>query len=542
MRKPPAQGNSLRQNTGTPLKENSIQKIFRQRVTILSELGKAALRGESISVLMDKIVAELAETLGVEFCKVLEFQPDENLLLLRAGVGWREGLVGKELVPAGKDSQAGFTLLSNDPVVVVNFDCETRFVKPQLLQEHGVVSGVSVIIQGVSGPWGILGAHSVRRCQFSQDDVSFVQSVSNILAEAIERKIFIDNLRQSEKKFRGLVETAPDGVVISNAEGKIEIVNKQIESMTGYDNEELVGRAIEILVPPRYRKHGLYRKEYMQDPHTRSMGERGSDLFLRRKDGSEFPVEISLAPLETDSGVIISSVIRDITERKNAELKNLQSQKRLRNLTQRLQAAREEERTAVARDIHDELGQMLTGLKMDLFWLSERLPEHTEDLQYRARTMITLIESTINSVRRLSTSLRPAILDDLGLAAAIEWQVQGFAGRTGCRYSLKLDHSDFAMDKERDTSIFRIFQEALTNIARHADAQKVDISLRRTGKRLVLTVKDNGKGMDQKKLTDTLSLGLMGMQERAGAIGGDLEIKSLSGKGTKVTLKVPIGE
>ena len=514
----------------------------RQRASTLAELSTMALRGEPIQQLMDKAVIEIAKALDVVFCKILRLLPEQGALLLCAGTGWKEGLTGETLVPSGSESQAGYTLLTNEPVIVEDFATETRFTRPVLLADHEVVSGVSIIIQGVSGPWGVLGVHSKSRRIFSQDDVNFVQTVSNILAEAIERKSFIDDLRRSEEKFRGLVETAPDGIAITNSDGEIEMVNKQLERMTGYSREELIGRRVEILVPARFRRHELRRKEFMRNPYTRPMGERARDLYMRRRDGSEFPVEISLAPLETERGMIISSVIRDITERKRVELQNQESQVRLRNLAQRLQTAREEERTTVAMDIHDELGQMLTRLKIDLFGLSGTIPLKPKDMKTRINATIALVETSIDFVRRLSTSLRPAILDDLGLAAAIEWQVQGFADRTGCMYSLDLEQSDLGTNREVDTTVFRIFQESLTNVARHARADNVDISLYNIGEQLVLSVKDNGVGMEQDKLTNNQSLGLIGMHERATAIGGELEIETKKGKGTRITLKVPLVE
>ena len=514
----------------------------RQRASTLAELSTMALRGEPIQQLMDKAVIEIAKALDVVFCKILRLLPEQGALLLCAGTGWKEGLTGETLVPSGSESQAGYTLLTNEPVIVEDFATETRFTRPVLLADHEVVSGVSIIIQGVSAPWGVLGVHTRNRHSFSQDDIDFIQTVSNILAEAIERKMFIDDLRRSEEKFRGLLETAPDGIAITNSDGEIEIVNKQLERMTGYSRDELIGQKVEILVPARYRQHDLYRKEFMQKPHTRPMGERARDLFIRRKDGSEIPVEISLAPLQTERGVIISSVIRDTTERKRAELRNHESQKRLRNLAQRLQTAREEERTTVARDIHDELGQTLTRLKIDLSGLSGRIPKRSKDMKEHIHSMIALVETTIDFVRRLSTSLRPAILDDLGLAAAIEWQVQGFATRIGCSYSLNIENSDMSTDRERDTTVFRIFQESLTNVARHARANHINISLRNIGGQLVLSVKDNGVGIEQGKLDDSQSLGLIGMHERATAIGGELEIETRKDSGTCITLKIPLVE
>ena len=517
-------------------------QVHIRRQAVVAELGKMALRGEAISTLMGRIVDVVAKTLSVEYCKILELLPDQNVLLLRAGVGWHEGLVGKAVVPAGRDTQAGYTLQTDGPVIVENLLTEQRFSGPPLLHEHHIISGSSVIIQGSARPWGVLGIHTSQQRLFTQDDVNFLQSIANILAEALELKDSVDELRQSEKKFRGLLESAADGIVITNAEGLIEIVNAHLESMTGYDRVELIGQPVEVLVPERYTRHKHDLMNFLRNPAPRLMGNQRPPLAVRCKDGSEFLAEISLVPLRLATGTVVSTTIRNITEQVRAEQSSRDVQDRLRRLTTRMHAAREEERTRVAREIHDELGQSLTGLKMDLSWLSGRIPRTWTAVMERVRAMIVLVESTINFVRGLATSLRPAILDDLGLKAAIEWQIQGFAARTGCRYRLDLTSVDIGVDNNRDTTIFRIFQEALTNIARHAKAGLVEIALHRADARLVLTVSDNGTGIPQKKLTDNQSLGLIGMRERASAMGGEVQIETANGQGTRIILTIPLGQ
>ena len=224
----------------------------------------------------------------------------------------------------------------------------------------------------------------------------------------------------------------------------------------------------------------------------------------------------------------------------------LESRERLRKLAARLNAAREEERTRIARDIHDELGQTLTGLKMDLAWLEERLAaklpaKNREAFVNRVRTMITLVDTTISFVRRLSSSLRPAMLDDLGLEAAIDWQLRGFAERTGYDYTIELTSENLGADHKLETAMFRIFQEALTNVARHAGATHVDVVLRKRDSQLVLKIRDNGCGIEAAQLDSNQSLGLIGMQERALMCGGELRIERLAqGGGTEVTLTMPI--
>ncbi|MFL7794332.1 MAG: GAF domain-containing protein [Anaerolineae bacterium] len=215
------------------------------------------------------------------------------------------------------------------------------------------------------------------------------------------------------------------------------------------------------------------------------------------------------------------------------------AREQLRDLTAYLQTAREEERTHIAREIHDELGQTLTALKFDLSWLIKRLPEDQPDLEKRAQVMSGLIDDTIHTVRRVATELRPGLLDDLGLAAAIEWQAQEFTARTDIDCDLQLDDASTSLDRDLATAVFRIFQETLTNIARHAEATEVRVTLADGPGELTLTVQDNGKGITESQVSDSKSLGLIGMRERARAWGGDITFEGVPNRGTTVTVRIP---
>jgi len=214
-------------------------------------------------------------------------------------------------------------------------------------------------------------------------------------------------------------------------------------------------------------------------------------------------------------------------------------QEQLRSLASYLQIAREEERSHIAREIHDELGQLLTASKMDLSWLAQRLPADQPHLAEKAGIISDLIDSIIQRVRRVATELRPGMLDDLGLAAAIEWQTQEFTKRTGIACDLYLSEGEIALDSDLATAIFRILQEVLTNVARHAGATEVRVELADRSDELVLIVWDNGRGITESQVSDPRSLGLLGMRERARAWGGDITVQGVRGRGTTVTLRVP---
>ncbi|HUR45167.1 MAG TPA: histidine kinase [Candidatus Saccharimonadales bacterium] len=226
-------------------------------------------------------------------------------------------------------------------------------------------------------------------------------------------------------------------------------------------------------------------------------------------------------------------------ERQRAEERLRKSYEQLRALSVYLQYVREDERIRISRQVHDELGQALTGLKLDLYWLAHRLPRQLKSAQEKAKTMSANIDTTIQTVRRISTELRPSILDDLGLVAALEWQAAEFQKRTGIKCAVVSDLKEPIMNEDLNTAFFRIFQETLTNIIRHAQATLVEISLRKVGRFLQLQVKDNGRGISENEMNDTRSIGLLGMRERAALLGGTLQLKGVEGQGTTVTVKIP---
>ncbi len=230
---------------------------------------------------------------------------------------------------------------------------------------------------------------------------------------------------------------------------------------------------------------------------------------------------------------------REIAERRLAEQQLRESEENLRALTARLQSAVEEERTRIAREIHDELGQALTGIKMDLAWVTDRLPKQPRTLVTKMKSVFRLIDGTIQSVRRIATGLRPEVLDEAGLAAAVGWQARDFQKRTGIRCRLELPADGIALDRERSTATFRIFQEILTNVARHANATKIDIALQLDGNALTLKVEDNGKGIANTVVDRSQSLGLLGMRERASLFGGKIDIAGTPGQGTRVVVSIP---
>jgi len=230
----------------------------------------------------------------------------------------------------------------------------------------------------------------------------------------------------------------------------------------------------------------------------------------------------------------------DITEQKQGEEKLLASHENLRNLSSHLEKILEKERTNISREIHDELGQLLTALKFDISWLMKKLPADQIVLTEKTHSMMELIDMTIRTVQRIATELRPRLLYDLGLVTAIEWHAEDFQKRTGIECKLMLDRNELYLDPARSTALFKIFKEALTNVLRHAEASRVDVSLLQRGRAIVLKVKDNGRGITGHEISDPKSVGLIGMQERVHPWGGQLHIKGVTGKGTTLKVTMPV--
>ena len=259
------------------------------------------------------------------------------------------------------------------------------------------------------------------------------------------------------------------------------------------------------------------------------------------KGGKRIFVEVSTSPIKDDRGRVrqVVHVSKDITERKTAEEKLRNSREQLRRLSAHLQAVREKERTRISREIHDELGQVLTALKLDLSWLTSKYEDHRL-LSEKTKSMLALIDSTIKTIKRLCSELRPGVLDDLGLSAAIEWQAREFQKHSGIVCRLFSQPDNIVLDRDRSTAIFRIFQEALTNVVRHASATEIRVELRKQDAEVILNVRDNGKGITEKELSRPQSFGLIGMRERVHSFGGTFDIGGVQNEGTTITIRIPV--
>jgi len=265
----------------------------------------------------------------------------------------------------------------------------------------------------------------------------------------------------------------------------------------------------------------------------------------RRVDGAPMRIEGHYLCVYDDAGRITGhlGIQRDVTDRHLAAAEVSRSREELRALAARLETVREEERTRIAHQVHDELGQALTGLKLDLAWIEHRLSRNAqEEMIDRCRSLLGRLDMLMVTVRRLVTELRPSVLDQLGLAAAIEWQSQEFASRTGLLLDLVMQVEGGRVPDSVASAVFRMLQEALINVARHAGARRVGVTLRQDAEMLLLDVRDDGRGITANELRGTRSLGIVSLRERAIACGGTLEILGVPGRGTTVSLRLPLSD
>lgn len=397
--------------TNYKLSEEATEAIVRQQAAI-AEMGQRALSEGDLSGLMNKTASLIADVLHADCCSIFEYFPEDGMLLLRAGEGHKKELAEKAVVPGGRKSLAGYTVLVQEPVVVYDFALESRFEMPGFPCERRMKSAMSVIIQGENSPFGVMEVYSSKPRVFTKDDITFCLSAANLLAISVQRNRMEEEIKRS-------------------------------------------------------REH-------------------------------------------------------------------------LRNFSMHLQLAREEERAAIAREIHDELGQVLAMLNMQLLWLAGKFRKDQKALKRKVKAMTVLFHRTVKTVQKLLVELKPAMLDDAGLVAAMEWQLKEFKKHTGIECVAKLPAEDFPLDGKRATTLMRILQEALTNTARHAKATQVEVELKQATHHVELSVKDNGRGFEKSQINDRGSFGLTGMRERALYWGGEVMVNAEQRRGTTVTVRIPL--
>ena len=460
------------------------------------------------------------------------------------------------------------TILENAPVMIDSFDadgrcllwnqeCErqlgwtqddiSRHADPLSLtypdpDEKRRVAGIIAQADGQFREYDVRAKSGEVRTQLWADFRLPDGATISVGHDITDRKVSEDALRESEMRHRLLFENAGSPVTFLDRHGVFVLMNEVAAENLGGTPEQFIGKSVHDLFPPDAAKEYAARMERVY-----STGEgAGYEDEVMLPTGVTRWYWSTLHPVRSAEGQItgVQLVSHDITDRKLAEQVRKESEEQLRALATQLQTIREEEGTKISREIHDELGQVLTALKMDLAWVQRRV-ERANSRDTRAAvvekiaSMYDEIDETIESVRRISTRLRPGLLDDLGLMGALEWEAEQFKRRTGVRCDMTVPQStDADLDERCATAVFRIFQEILTNVARHAEASSVTISVLYDAGSVSLSVADDGKGMGD---SDERSpgLGIIGMRERAAHCGGSIKIESSNGNGTRVDVSIP---
>lgn len=348
-------------------------------------------------------------------------------------------------------------------------------------------------------------------------------------------------VEESEAMLSGVVESAMDAILTVDDAQRIVLCNTAAERVFMLPRTELLGQPLDKLLPERFRAgHAAHMRRFGRTgTTTRRMGDQ-TVLAGLRSDGTEFPIEASISHVERDGHTLYTVILRDITSRVAAEQALLASKEELRELAAAAHSVREQEQSRIAREMHDELGQALTALKLDVGWLRTRLAADVPDVLARLAGMQSMLDETVTATRRISADLRPLILDDLGLVPAVEWLVRTFRERNGIECELRLGVDELELDEARATALFRILQESLTNVVRHAGATAVEVALAVVAGHAHLVIRDNGQGFDPAAPRERKSYGLLGLRERTLLLGGQVEIRSAPGQGTTVEVTIPL--
>jgi PAS domain S-box-containing protein len=331
------------------------------------------------------------------------------------------------------------------------------------------------------------------------------------------------------ESYEAVFLASPDGILVVDSRGRIRAANPMAEALLGYSREELVGQGVDLLVPDRVRPyHAGHREAYAAEPRARPMGI-GMELSARRRDGSQFPVEISLSPFASEGETLVIATVRDVTQRK-----------RLRDFGTAALHAAEAERKRIARELHDDTAQRIAALLLRLRMLEREAAGRGVPLGLEG--FRDELAACGEGVRRIARGLRPPELEDAGIVAALRAHARAIRDGNGLDVEVEADAVDDLLDSQARLALYRIVQEALANVVRHAGASAARVSVHQGGESVVVEVRDDGRGFAEGTVSQTLGggLGLIGMSERAAGVGGRVTVQSTLGEGTRVTVVLPL--
>jgi PAS domain S-box-containing protein len=348
-------------------------------------------------------------------------------------------------------------------------------------------------------------------------------------------------IRSITARVGDIVETAMDPIITIDAHQRIVLFNSAAEKAFGWPRDAILGQPLDRLLPERLRglHHAHVRRFARTGETVRRMG--GAAVLTGvRANGEEFPIEASISQHTEDGRQLLTVVLRDVSERVRVDEALRHSQEELRNFAAAANRAREQEQSRLARELHDELGQTLTVLQMDAAWCRARVPENDPMLIARHAKIETTLRESVAATRRMATGLRPLMLDDLGLVPAVDWLVENFTQRHGIPCALSVAGDEITLPNEQATAVFRIVQESLVNVGKHAQASKVNVTIGCAEGILTVRIVDDGSGFSLDAPRKPNSFGLLGLRERALLSGGEIAILSAPGQGTSVVARIPL--
>ena len=364
---------------------------------------------------------------------------------------------------------------------------------------------------------------------------------TGLQAEARERSVRTA-MDETQARLAAVMDSAMDAIIAVDEKQRVVLFNQAAESIFRCRREQALGSTLDAFLPARFRAAHRGHIAHFGDTGVtnRRMGDT-TTLWALRADGEEFPIEASISQASEGGHRLYTVILRDITRRKEYEDALVRQQAELREISARVLEAREEEKTQIARELHDELGQLLTAMKMDLAWLRGQLPQEKAEIGARAAQMDAVLDRTVASVRRIAADLRPLMLDDLGLQDAMAWLAAEFSKHSGidCRLSAPPEGALENVERMVATTLYRVLQESLTNVARHSGAKCAWVVVSESGNFLQMDIEDDGRGVADADLARSRSLGLKGMRERVRYIGGSVEIGRAPRGGTRVLVRVP---
>jgi PAS domain S-box-containing protein len=369
----------------------------------------------------------------------------------------------------------------------------------------------------------------------SQLDTPAGKLFTVILRDITQRIEAEEQHARTAARLSGMLDSAMDAIITVDAAQQIVLYNRAAEKIFGWPSAKVLGQRLDLLMPARFRPgHEHHVREFGSTGVTsRRMGD-GSVVYGLRANGEEFPMDASISQLDTAEGKLFTVILRDVTDRVRAQAERSA-------FAAAASAIREEEKSRVARELHDELAQSLTALKMDTNWVRDNAVLFPEQAQHKLTEMLGLLDGAVASTRRIAADLRPLLLDDLGLAPAIEWLAGNFTQRHGVACKLDMD-DELELEEPYATAVFRIVQESLANVSKHAQASQAQVTISRGPGEIYLAVADNGRGFDSGAQRALGSLGLMGLRERADLLKGTVSIASAPGAGTRIEVRFPVSQ